>query len=947
MKQLTEQFIRLKTTIGGNREKTGYEDTFGMPREEQAHITPPSRWNTRILSELEFALNLSAEEGGSFDAPVAQALDHLLLIIAREGTLTDDACAQAEAMLLPLAQAAKTYEVILMAHAHIDMNWMWSYHETVAVVLATFRTMLKLMEEYPDFHFSQSQAAVYKIVEQYDPDLMAAIKQRIAEGRWEVTATEWVEADHNMPCTESMVRHMTQTRDYLSSVWGVKNFDIDFSPDTFGHNINLAELNAFAGVKYLYHCRGLSEDCILYRYRAPSGRELLSYREPYWYNAAVTPRIGVGLPVIARHCGGLKTGLAVYGVGDHGGGPTRRDIERALDMKTWPVFPAVRFGTLLEYFKAAQSVWDKLPVVDHELNFFAPGCYTTQSRIKRGNRRLEASLADAGAVSAAAAVWTGIKPTVKKLNEAWENVLFTHFHDILTGSCVQDSREHAMGLYQQSMAIANTERDRAMRAIAEAIDTSTIATEPDAYRSQSEGAGAGYGLVNFSGAPAPEGGSGLVRIFHLFSPLCEERDEVVELTAWDWIGDLKRICVADEKGNPLPCQLVDEQLQQYWDHKYFRFLTKAKVPALGYATIVLCQSEAERYPTYFQSNERVSALYSDYRLCNERVEAVLDAYSGRIKSLCVDGTELIQASSTAGFTFVETEAITSSAWQIGRHLRALDVDRCTEIRWLARGALRQSLRAKYETANSTLEVIYSLDQGADQLRMNVTVDWHEIGGKTIPVLDFRVPLAYQATQYLYDVPAGAIVRGDVSNDVPGLQYGLAVNESGKSAILISDCKYGYRGHNNVLALTLINSSVSPDPYPERGIHHIALSLGAVSAQPALAKQLADRMNHAISYQSGTVHKGTLPMREGLIRFCCDHVVIDSVSHVKEGEIRLRVYETQGRQSNVSLQLGKPAVSACAQDATGRALKNAVSIQGNQIAFEVEPYALVDVHIRFC
>ncbi len=945
MKQLTEKFIRLKTSVGGNREKKGYEDTFGMPREEQAHITPPSRWNARILGELEFALNLSAEEEGRFDAPIEQALDHLLLIMAREGTLTDDACAQAEAMLLPLHDAAKAYQVILMAHAHIDMNWMWSYYETVAVTLATFRTMLKLMEEYPDFHFSQSQGAVYRIVEQHDPEMMAAIKQRIAQGRWEVTATEWVETDHNMPGTESMLRHMTQTRDYLTSVWGVKDFEIDFSPDTFGHNINLAELNAFAGVQYLYHCRGLKEDYILYRYRAPSGRELLAYREPYWYNAAVTPRIGVGMPIIARRCGGLKTGLAVYGVGDHGGGPTRRDIERALDMKTWPVFPAIRFGTLLDYFRAAESVRERLPVVDHELNFFAPGCYTTQSRIKRGNRHLEAALTDTGALCAAASAWTGMKPAAQKSDSAWENVLFTHFHDILTGSCVQDSREHAMGLYQQSMAVVHTERDRAMRCIAAAIDTSSIVTEPDAYRSQSEGAGAGYGLGDLSGAPCAEGGSGLVRIFHLFNPLCQERDEVAELTVWDWLGDLKRISVADEKGNRLPCQLVDDQLQQYWDHKYFRFLVKAKVPALGYTTIVLSQSEAERYPTYFQSNERVSALYNDYRLCNEHVEALLDAYTGRINSLRVDGTELIAASQTAGFTFVETEAVTSSAWQIGRHLRALPIDRCTEIRWLARGELRQSLRAKYEAAHSTLEVVYTLDRGAGHIRMDVTVDWHEVGGKTIPVLDYRVPLSYHASQYLYDVPAGAIRRGDLANDVPGLQYGLAANESGKSAILVSDCKYGYRGHDDVLALTLINSSTSPDPYPERGIHHIALSLGAVEAKPALAQRTADLFNHAINYQSGTTHTGVLPMRASLMKLDSDHVVPVSISTLDDGAICVRVCETEGRKGKARLELGRPVRNAAVTDALGNALSNEVHVQGTQVVFEAEPYALAELRIQ--
>src|SRR5699024_8456962 len=164
------------------------------------------------------------------------------------------------------------------------------------------------------------------------------------------------------------------------------------------------------------------------------------YREPYWYNSAITPHIGPGLIDLSRRSGGLKTGLIVYGVGDHGGGPTRRDVERALDMMTWPIYPKIKFGTLLEFFQAAESVREKLPVVDHELEYFAPGCYTTQSRIKRGNRRLEAALCDAESYASLANGLASFQFRKGAFRKAWQDVLFTHFHDIITGSCVQDTR---------------------------------------------------------------------------------------------------------------------------------------------------------------------------------------------------------------------------------------------------------------------------------------------------------------------------------------------------------------------------------------------------------------------------------------------------------------------------------------------------------------------------
>ena len=437
------------------------------------------------------------------------------------------------------------------------MNWMWSFNETVSIVLATFRSILNIMDQYPEFCFSQSQASVYKIVEEYDPELMERIKARIAEGRWEVTASAWVETDKNMPSGESLLRHIQYTREYLSRVWGVKDFDLDFSPDTFGHSANVPEIDQFGGVKYFYHCRGNARRDVLYRYQAPSGKEVLTYREPNWYNGAITPQIGAGFMEIVKKSSGLKTGLVVYGVGDHGGGPTRRDVERALEMQTWKIYPRIRFGTFRDYFHEAEKIREKLPVVNEELNYFANGCYTTQSRIKRGNRRLEAAFYDAEAMSALAGQKVGFPYAKEKLTKAWEDVLFTHFHDILTGSCVQDSREHAMGLFQTSMATANTQITNAMRVIAEKIDTSSIPVDIDAYNSQSEGAGVGYGIENFVGVPSTERGSGRTRIFHLFNSLSHARREVAELTVWDWTGDLRRLAMRDADGNDIPFQLVD------------------------------------------------------------------------------------------------------------------------------------------------------------------------------------------------------------------------------------------------------------------------------------------------------------------------------------------------------------------------------------------------------
>lgn len=952
MSKVAEKFTRLKTSIGGNREKGGYEDTFGMPREELEGITRPNRANTRIIGELEFALHMSEKADHVYDAVLEQTLDFLLGRIREQGALTNEDCEQAEKLLESLEEEAGSYHLILVSHAHIDMNWMWGYDETVAIVLATFRSVLNVMDQYPDFCFSQSQGAVYRIVEEYDPEMMEEIKERIRQGRWEVTAAAWVETDKNMPSGESLLRHIQYTKEYMEKIWGVKDLEIDFSPDTFGHSANVPEINRFGDVKYYYHCRGNGRKDILYRYRAPSGKEVLAYREPNWYNGAITTHMAAGLPEISTQCGGLRTGLVVYGVGDHGGGPTRRDIERAMEMMTWRIYPSIRFGTLKEYFREAETIWEKLPVVDRELNYFAPGCYTTQSRIKRGNRRLETALIDAEVMSAMAGKMTGFSFAKEKMEKAWRDVLFTHFHDIITGSCVQSTREHAMGLFQMSAAMAGTQLQNAMRSIALKIDTSSVLVDVDAYNSQSEGAGAGYGIENFCGVPSPERGSGRTRIFHIFNTLTWDRTETVMLTVWDWTGDLRRLSMADFEGNELPFQLLDNTLQHYWDHKYVRVLVEVTVPAVGYTTVILSQKEPETYDVYLQEKEHVARCFDDEVLENEQIRVRLNISSGRIVSFFdkVGEKEIIGESGGAGFTFVETEKATSSAWEIGRHIKEIPVTRCLHMEVTAKGKLRTSVKAVYQIEKSNIEAIYSLDRNQSAVKLEVMVDWHEVGGESIPVLDYQVPLAYLADKFMYDIPAGSIQRQALTNDVPALQYGMALRnegggDAGSCAILISDSKYGYRSTGGKLALTLLNSSTGPDPYPERGVHHITLWLGVCGENAKKAQEMAAVCCHGMFSQSSNSHKGILPMENSLLKASCSHAAVSAVLPGADGALLIRVYETAGEKETVCLDFRTAVESARQVDLMGKERQTAVEIRGRQVMFDVEPFSLSQVEIK--
>lgn len=945
MASLAAKYTKLKKQIGGNREKTHYEETFGMPFEEFYKITMPNKHIRRILSEVEFSIRLSKEKGGKFDHDISNALDVLLSRIEADGVLTKSACEEGEKLLLPLSAAAKEYNLILAAHAHIDMNWMWGWQETVASTIATFQTMLNLMDEYKDFHFSQSQTSVYKIIDDYAPELKPRIQQYIKEGRWEITSSAWVETDKNMPSTESILNHIYYTKKYLSENWGIdpNSLDLDFSPDTFGHSANIPELDSLGGIKYYYHCRGLDGDNALYRWRAPSGREVLVYREQYWYNSGMTPLPAIGLIDVSNRSGGLKTGLMVYGVGDHGGGPTRRDIERAIEMSQWPVFPNMTFGTFHDFFRAAENVRDKLPVIEQELNCFAPGCYTTQSRIKMGNRHTEAALFDAQAINALAARELKTEYPEKQYESAWQNVLFSHFHDILTGSCVQETREHAIGLFAHSMAVAGTRASLSMQAISAQIDFSSIQLN-DLEGTQSEGAGAGYGLDGFCGIPAPERGRSSTRIFNLFNTSGIEREQCCEITVWDYTGDLRQIAFTDFQNNPVEFALIDSELLQYWDHKYFRVLVKAKVPAFGYTTVILREKEPDEYKIYLQPENRSSHPYEDFILENDNVKAVFSHKNGELISFYDKKTkkERLIFEKTGGLRVIATEKDSSNAWNIGRYVSLGGTLETISLKGISGAPLKKGFTMVQEYNGSKITSVISLKDGDAGFNVSIEADWHEIAqsGSTVPVLAYVLPVISDNCRY--DIPGGSIVRKAGEIDVPGLQYGAAIDEN-RAMFIASDCKYGYRANEYGLVATLINSTSYPDPYPERAIHKISLCVGICDSSAKLLEETAFALSHPIRYQPCSVHNGNLPMSASLLSVDSSSAVISGVSS-ENGTLIIKLYETEGRNTDVTISVYSDIQTACTTALDGTVIEK-LTPNKNKVSFCIKANSTVIIAVK--
>ena len=558
----------------------------------------------------------------------------------------------------------------------------------------------------------------------------------------------------------------------------------------------------------------------------------------------------------------------------------------------------------------------------------------------------------------AARITAGTKFYEAQHEKAWQNVLYTHFHDIITGSCVQDSREHAMGLYSATTAYANTQYCKAATALAAMIDTSGIKTDSNIALSQSEGAGGGFNMptqpgdiaIGFNnGVPNPERGCGKTRIFNIFNSLAQPRKTVTEITVWDWIGDLRRIHFTDASGNALRFQMVDEAPQFYWGHRYNRILVEAELPSLGYTTVIMHEAKADSYPAYPGWTGRKEYPDTDYCLENEYVRAIFDRISGCLVSY-VDkqtGIDYISKDRPAGLVVVTLQKEGTDGWHIGKYLKQEPLNAPTRFESMQNGTLQQSFTAEYHWGSSILKLTPSLRADEKAVRFCIKADWNEMAGQTVPLLIFDVPFAFRTDKYLMDVPGGAQYRKPQHMDMPGLQYCAAICQDGNALALIPDSKYGYRAGEDHCAVTLINTSTQPDPYPDRGQHFINIAVAIGPDNAKALEETANHFNHSPYFLSNNAHAGTLPTQQSFLEFHAGSSVLSAVvPTTDEDTIHVRFYETYGTADTVVLKLAKAPAGAVSIDLHGNPVASDVTVNGNEVRVSLDANCIGTVAIRF-
>src|SRR6185369_12887321 len=491
------------------------------------------------------------------------------------------------------------FTIKAVGNSHIDMAWLWPWTETVEVVRNTFRSVLDLMREYPDFKFTMSSARTYEWMQEKYPDLFAQVQQRVKEGRWEIIGGMWVEPDLNLPSGESLVRQILVGKRYFEKNFGV-DVNIGWNPDSFGYNWQLPQIYKRSGIDYfvtqklLWAHEFTTFPHKMFWWESPDGSRILTYFPHDYAGGIDAPALGKDLSIwVPQIYGPTLTDrpeiMHLYGVGDHGGGPTRTMLDNADQLRQKDfVFPNLQFSTAKDFFTQMEKRLPelKVPVWKDELYFeYHRGVQTTQAETKRRIRRSEETVLDAEKFASIASLFGQTYPQ-KLLGYAWKRLLFDHFHDIMPGSGIGVNYLEAQRNLEDVQRAGKQVSDSSKQAIISRIKTQ----------------GPGVPLV-------------------VFNSMSWARNEPTEVEV-QMPAAAQQLEVVDSSGKPMPSQLLAMDPQTH----RARLLIQASVPSVGDSTYFV-------RPSAKQSAVKAAIVATATSLENEFVRVKVDPQTGCMTSL--------------------------------------------------------------------------------------------------------------------------------------------------------------------------------------------------------------------------------------------------------------------------------------------------------------------------
>jgi alpha-mannosidase len=792
----------------------------------------------------------------------------------------------------------------------MDMNWLWTYSETMQMCNDNLRQVVAFMDEFPDYTMLQSQASVFNFVEMVDPPLLEQVKKYVKAGRLELIGGMWTEGDMNMSSGEAITRSFLLGQRYFQSRFG-KMANIGWLPDNFGHISQMPQILKLGGCDYFYFHR-----CKPYKgtfwWTGTDNSTVLAYANDT-YNGKITPALKDELKKIAPDKHRI---IQITGVGDHGGGPTRAEIEMVHELNKTPGYPAVVFSTAGNFFKKASKEMDGRPTHKGEMGFIFEGCYTTVADIKAGNRNSENALFASEFFNTLR--WlNGDKYPAAEFHDLWQTVTFNQFHDILPGSAINEANKEAISRYSEVLRKTTELRNNAFRKMADEVRFQT---------------GMGHPVVAYNLQPVSRKAVVEANIYS------HQESVTAKFTGWGnyygsknvnpaEAGKVPSVLVRDASGKTYPAQIVWGKSTPPGFTSKVQFIVD-NMPAGGYKTFYVDMTKPGEYnePIPFKDNTFETDFFRIK--FDMKTGGIISLYDKRFnKEYVKEGGQLNRLR-----IYLEDKKGGMKSWTINKIVKEEDVTDVKSVKVVENGPVRACVETvKIWGKSRFIERTY-LYRSYPRIGYDMEVHWLETGSDTTdsPMLRALFPIAIENPVFNCQVPFDVVERptdqrktplsykrfledwtqneGSDGQEVPAQKW-VDLTDGITGIALLNNTKYGHSYHKGDLRITLMRAAGAPDIYPNLGKYNISYALyphagdwknGAwaegedfnIPVYAAEPPSLALVKAHA-----------TRPEEASFFSVDAPGVVITGIKQSEDGnELIVRLCEIYGKEASVNLKL---------------------------------------------
>ncbi len=807
--------------------------------------------------------------------------------------------------------------VSAVGHTHIDVAWLWRLRQTRDKTSRSFATVLKLMEEYPDYRFMSSQAQLYEFIRQEHPAIFARIRESVRQGRWEPEGGMWVEADTNLSSGESLVRQFLVGKRFFRNAFGA-DCKILWLPDVFGYSAALPQIMKQCGINYFMTTKiswneydKLPYDTFLWR--GIDGSEVLTHfistmntvkEDKDWittYNGDLNPSQVIGCWQRYQQKDLNRDVLFAFGHGDGGGGPTHGMLERGRRMHMGiEGCPKVEFQFARDYFDRLQkdiAGRKRLPRWVGELYFeHHRGTLTAQASAKRWNRRSEFLYHDLETLESLVNLDHLSSYPSAALLEGWKVILLNQFHDILPGSSIREVYEDSQKQYEDLHRTGGRMLEKALQQASRRV-----------------------GLARDS--------------LLLFNTLGFSRREVAEMQRPQHTGFLLR---DPQSGAVLPWQKT-------FDGKII--FTSPEVPAKGYCAISVEAGEQRQTTPLTATLREMHTPFFDLTFDEAmQIASLIDRRTGR--SVAPQGEPLNR------LIVYEDRPFEHRAWNVQAYYteKSWVLSDVSHAEVLECGPVRAVVLVERKFLHSVIRQYITAYAELDRIDIRNEIDWDD----SYLLLKADFPVDVNAVKATFDIQFGNIERVTHENtlwdfaqfescahkwaDLSDNSFGLAV---------LNDCKYGYSAKDGHIALTLLRSANDPQPKQDCTHHTFTYSLYPHAGPAAISRVVQEgySLNCPLYTMFSNAQKGAWPERFSLACVDADNIILETVKRAEDSDaLILRLYETWNRATDCSIRFGRlmEMAAQCDMMEENEAL---LQVEGNRLRLHFRPFEIKTLKVR--